>query len=68
MSAKWGQKTIFTPHKSKLVEIDHFKEVHMKQEYRDEIKALVDRCEDERDLYLIWLYVQHRATKHMKDE
>lgn len=40
----------------------------MKEEYRDGIKALVDRCENERDLYLIWLYVQHRATRHMKDE
>lgn len=40
----------------------------MKEEYRDEIKTLVDQCENERDLYLIWLYAQHRAEKHMGKE
>ena len=37
----------------------------LKDEYKAEIKALVDQCQDERDVYLIWLYVQHRAPKHM---
>lgn len=33
----------------------------MRQEYRDEIIRLVNEINDERDLYLIWLYVRCTA-------
>lgn len=36
----------------------------MKNQYREAIKKLIDRCENERDLWLIWRFVAGRV----KDE
>lgn len=35
------------------------------EEYKAEIKELVEQCQNERDVYLLWLYTQRRARRHM---